>query len=74
MLRVTNAVSPAGYWNCRHANIEGQRPRKWVPGTEYLAGCNAPHRDYPGVVTTVRMTEENSDLPICQWHTEEGGE
>jgi len=57
-----------GCWNCKHANIDGDRPTEWRPGTHYKAGCDAPQRTTPGAIANVYMTEERTDLPTCDWH------
>lgn len=60
--------TPIGCWNCRYANIDGDRPTEGVPGTRYRTGCHAPQRSTPGAIGTAVMVEANIDLPVCQWH------
>lgn len=62
-----NSIPPSGCWNCQFAEIVGKRPKNWKPGTHYKAACKAPQRRATHGISSIWMTEERPDLPMCEW-------
>ena len=67
-----NTNTPHGCWDCKHAEVEGDRPTAFKPGTTYRTRCLLQ----AGATATATMAADQGILlPICrigQWTSLDG--